>query len=422
MFPLRVHRMNNWTVVALCAMVVIVEGYDLIVYGALLPELLREPGWDLTRVGAGAVGSYVYVGMLLGAVAGGRLCDSFGRRRFVNTSVAWFAVWTFACALAAQSWQLGLFRFLAGLGMGAVIPAVLALAKEYSRPGQTALAATILMGGVPLGGSAAALLGQSVLPAQGWRPMFVIGGAVSVLILVVSFALLPESEEFRNIREGTTAEPAARASELFRSPRLVLTALFALATFTNMLTWYGMNTWLTALMRDLHYPLTSALMFSMTMNLGAVVGSFLMVLGASYWGTRQAAGVCALMAAGGIVWLALRPGSTAVLMTLIALIGVGAHAGLTLIVSSVADSYPARMRGSAIGWSNGLGRTGAILAPSLGGWVLAAGLGPRAVFFTFAVTALCSAVVIAGLILVGRRSSEAPPRTASLDAGKEVVS
>ncbi|MBV2353899.1 aromatic acid/H+ symport family MFS transporter [Streptomyces sp. J2-1] len=425
MSPTRL-RTHAWTVVALCTLVVIVEGYDLIVYGALLPDLLKEPGWHLTRADAGAVGSYVYAGMLFGALAGGRLCDRFGRRPFINASVAWFAVWTFVCATAQAPWELSLYRFLAGLGMGAVIPAALALAKEHSKAGRTALVSNILMGGVPLGGSAAALIAQSVLPTHGWRTMFVIGGVFSVVVLAGCVALLPESQEFKDRvaaaalapADGTPAGRRPRASDLFRGSMLVLTVLFALATFTNMLTWYGINTWLTSLMQELHYPLTSALRFSMTMNLGAVIGSFVAVACAHRWGSRTVAMCCALMTAAGIVGLALRPDSTAGLMALVVVVGVGGQSSLTMLLASVADAYPARLRGSAIGWSNGLGRTGAILAPSLGGWVLAAGLGPGAVFGTFAATSACSAVVLFALALLGRsrrrEADEAPTAPGTL--------
>ncbi|MET8770409.1 MFS transporter [Streptomyces sp. NPDC004658] len=413
MSPTRI-RTRAWTVVALCTLVVIVEGYDLIVYGALLPDLLKEPGWHLSRADAGVIGSYVYAGMLFGALAGGRLCDRFGRRPFINASVAWFAVWTFVCATAQAPWELSLYRFLAGLGMGAVIPAALALAKEHSKAGRTALVSNVLMGGVPLGGSAAALIAQSVLPIHGWRTMFGIGGLFSVAVLVGCVVLLPESREFMNHTQtaaaaaqdvpagGTPDEPRPRASDLFRGSLLALTLLFALATFTNMLTWYGINTWLTSLMQQLHYPLTSALQFSMTMNLGAVIGSFLAVLGAARWGTRAVSMACALMTAAGIVGLAMRPDSTSGLMALVVVVGVGGQSSLTMLLASVADAYPAELRGSAIGWSNGLGRTGAILAPSLGGWVLATGLGPGAVFGTFAATSACSAVVLFALVLLGR--------------------
>jgi AAHS family benzoate transporter-like MFS transporter len=400
-------------VVTLCALVVIAEGYDLIVFGALLPTLLVEPGWGLTSASAGSIGSLVYLGMLVGALAGGPVCDRFGRRRFVNVAVAWFTVWTAACALAQAPWQLGAARLLAGLGMGAVIPASVALAREYTPAHRGGLTVTILMAGIPVGGTAASLLGLAVLPEHGWRAMFGIGGLISVLILAVSLTWLPESEAFRSGAGAPSASGApvrgGRFAELFRRRRRLLSALFALATFANLLTWYGLNTWLTTLMRELGYPLRSALQFSLTLNTGAVLGSFLLVPLATRWGNRRVAGLCALLASAGTLACAIGSGRLLVLLAFIAVIGAGAQSALNLVLASVADSYPARIRATALGWSNGMGRLGAVVAPALGGAILAGGLGPRVVLLTFSLTALAAAVVISALVLLGRREAAAGP-------------
>lgn len=383
-------------VIALCALVVIAEGYDLIVYGALVPALLKEPGWGLNSATGGVIGSMVYVGMLFGALAGGRLADRFGRRRFTLASVAWFAVWTAACALSAAPWQLGLFRLLAGVGMGAVMPAAMALAKEYSPPGRSGLTMTILMAGIPLGGTTASLLALQLLPTHGWRLMFGIGAAISVLIFGISAALLPESTVFQQQRD----DKRKWIAELF-GPLRTTTLLFAAAAFANLFTWYGLNTWITTLMRALDYPLSSALQFSLTLNAGAVIGSFAVAAAGDRWGVRRVAVLCALQTAGGIAGCAVGTSHQGLLLTFIALIGMGAHSALNLINASVADTYPAALRGTALGWSNGIGRLGAVTAPTLGGWILAE-FGPRPVFVLFMLSALIAAVMLTLLMRADR--------------------
>ena len=383
-------------VIALCALVVIAEGYDLIVYGALLPALLKEPGWEMTGATAGVIGSMVYVGMLFGALAGGRLADGFGRRRFTLVSVAWFAVWTAVCATSASPWQLGLFRLLAGIGMGAVMPAAMALAREYSPPGRSGLTMTILMAGIPLGGTTASLLALQLLTTHGWRLMFWIGAAISLAIFGISAALLPESQVFQRQRD----EKRHWIAELF-GPLRTTTLLFAAAAFANLFTWYGLNTWITTLMRTLDYPLSSALQFSLTLNAGAVIGSFAIAAAGDRWGVRRVAMLCALLTAGGIAGCAVGTDHQGLLLTFIALIGMGAHSALNLINASVADTYPAALRGTALGWSNGIGRLGAVTAPTLGGWILAE-FGPRPVFVAFMLTALITAIMLALLMRADR--------------------
>jgi AAHS family benzoate transporter-like MFS transporter len=407
---------RSWQVVALGALVVVAEGYDLIVYGALLPKLIAEPGWGLTSASAGSIGSLVYLGMLVGALAGGPLCDRVGRRHFVNAAVAWFTVWTVVCALAQAPWQLGAARLLAGLGMGAVIPAAVALAKEHTPGHRTGLVVTILMAGIPIGGTAASLLGIALLSTHGWRIMYLIGGGISLVVLLLSLVRLPESASFTAAADRENPpRPSALAAfaALFREHRALLTALFAVATFANLLTWYGLNTWLTTLMREMDYPLGSALTFSLCLNAGAVIGSLVLVLAAHRWGLRQVAAVCGVVTGAGILVCAAGPQHTGTLLATVTVIGAAAQTALTLILASVADSYPTRMRASAIGWANGTGRAGAVVAPALGGAILAAGLGPRAVFLTFAASALVAAAVMVVLAVQDRRTRVPAVRTAT---------
>ncbi|MET0456981.1 MAG: aromatic acid/H+ symport family MFS transporter [Mycobacterium sp.] len=394
---------TSWAVVLLCAMIVVAEGYDLIVYGTLIPSLLAEPGWGLTKATAGTVGSLVYVGMLGGALLSGRLSDRYGRRKLALSSVAWFTVWTAACALAPGVWQLGAFRLLAGIGIGGVLPCLLALAKEYSPRGRTSLAVTIMMAGVPLGGTAASLLALALLDSHGWRFMFWVGVAVSIVILVLAWRLLPESEQFKAASSETTQ---SRLRDLFARPFIALTILFACAAFSNLLTWYGLNTWLTTLMRELDYPLTSALQFSLTLNVGAVFGSFVLAYLGDRFGTRLAALGASLITAVAIAFTATGPTHTIALLAAIAAMGMGAHSALILISASVANAYPVEIRATALGWTTGTGRLGAIMSPWLGGAILSSGADPTTLFWTFTASALLSAVVLTVLYRIKTPTSD----------------
>jgi len=86
--------------------------------------------------------------------------------------------------------------------------------------------------------------------------------------------------------------------------------LFAAATFMNLLTWYGLNTWLTTLMRHLHYPLSSALQFSLTLNMGAIAGSFLLAWDADRWGTTKLALTGSLIVAAALVGVPIGTGNS----------------------------------------------------------------------------------------------------------------
>ena len=390
--------------IVLCALVVVAEGYDLIVYGAVIPLLRAEPGWHLSPSGAGLIGSQAYIGMLIGALVGGRWSDVSGRRRTVIGFVAWFTLWTVACALAPAPWLLGAARLLTGVGIGAVLPVVLALGREITPPRRTALVFTVLLAGVPMGGLLAAALGLVVLPALGWRAMFGAGAVISLVVLALAVARLPESTDYADRSHRPRPAPLR---ELF-GPRLRLTSVvFPLANFMILLTWFGMNTWLITIMRAFGLAAESALLFSVTLNLGAFVGGFGLAALGQRWGSRPTAAIAAVVAAAGALGLTARPAGTAVLVLLVAVIGLGAQSALNMVSAAVADAYPVALRATALGWVQGLGRLGAIVAPALGGAILGAGLGPAAVLVAFAVAALAAAVILILLVVLGR---DAPPR------------
>ena len=107
-----------WLVTLLCWLIVVFDGYDLIVYGTTLPSLLKEKGWDLTPTSAGFIGSLAFAGMLIGALGAGLLSDKLGRRRTILWATLWFSLFTALCTFAPNPEVFGLFRFLAGLGLG----------------------------------------------------------------------------------------------------------------------------------------------------------------------------------------------------------------------------------------------------------------------------------------------------------------
>ncbi|MBA2948328.1 MFS transporter [Streptomyces himalayensis] len=434
-------RALTWAVVALCTAAITVEGFDLIVYGVALPAMLGDGSLGLDKSLAGTLGSLAYAGMLIGALVCGPLADRLGRRRLLLASGTVFTVFTVACALAAQPWQFGLFRLLAGIGMGGVMPSCVALSKEYAPRGRSALVATVVLAGIPVGGVLAALTATIWGEALGWRGLFGVGGALSVIVFAVAYFLLPDSRPGARPAAGAMHEPAREAAdEVVREPareaadevvregareaadevvseatrdgeaagvRTVLssayarhTILFTVANFAVLLAWYGLNTWLTQLMREMDYPLGSALRFTLVLNLGAVVGSFALAVLADRIGPRLVTAGSAVLAAVAVLALS-QGGSTGVILGVTALAGVGAQSALTMLNDWVASSYPASARATALGCVSGFGRGGAIVAPLLGGWILDAAMGPTTVFYVFAAAAVVCAVAL--LAIPGRR-------------------
>jgi MFS family permease len=175
-------RHVGW-VLPLCWAAVALEGFDLVVLGVVLPALLKVPSWGLTPNTASTIASVGLLGVMIGAAAVGTITDLIGRRKTVIWTVILFSILTLACAFAPNPWVFGSLRFLAGLGLGGVLPTALALVNEFARTGRGGTATTNMMTGYHVGAVVTALLGILVIERFGWQWMFVVG-ALPALVLV----------------------------------------------------------------------------------------------------------------------------------------------------------------------------------------------------------------------------------------------
>jgi AAHS family benzoate transporter-like MFS transporter len=374
--------------VLVCWLLVVFDGYDLIVYGTVQTTLIETTGWGLTKATAGTVGSVAFAGMLVGAILAGRLSDSLGRKRAVLGCAVLFSVFTIACAFAPNAPVFAVLRFLAGVGLGGLVPSANALAAGVVPARWRAMVATLMMSGVPIGGSIAALSGIVIIPAWGWQGMFLVAVLPLVFLIPLGVKYLPDLRSHPNPTEGT----GFRA--ILHTPFLAVSIVFAAATMATLFAWYGLGTWLPGLMQQAGYNLGSALTFALTLNLGAVVGSILTAWAGDRFGSLPT-GVFAAAVAGAALLTIVAAPPVGVVYAMLVLAGIGTHGTQCLIIAAVAGHYPDHLRGTALGWALGIGRLGAVAAPQVGGWMLAAGLGVNSNFIAFALAAGLAAVLIA---------------------------
>jgi MFS transporter, AAHS family, 2,5-dihydroxybenzoate transporter len=251
----------------------------------------------------------------------------------------------------------------------------------------------MMMSGVPLGGSVAALIGIPVIPAWGWQPMFAFALVPLAVLVPLAIRVLPHHTTVAQ-RPGSGGFGALLGSK-YRQ----VSVMFALATVATLLAWYGLGTWLPKLMTSHGASLGSALTFALALNLGAIAGSVVTAWGGFRFGTVRTGIVAAAVA--GVALLALLTGPpSAVVYAIFVLAGVGTHGTQCLIIAAVATHYPDQLRGTALGWTLGVGRIGAVAAPQLGGWLLATGGGAEANFVLFGGAAIVASLL---LILIARQ-------------------
>ena len=182
-------------VVSMCWFAMFSEGYDLAIYGAVLPTLLQDPVWALSPAMAGSIGSYALMGMLLGAVLSGTITDIFGRKKVMALCITLFSISMVAAAMAPTPLIFGIVRFLGGIALGGVIPTASALTIEYSPIKRRSVMYAIMYTGYAIGGVFSALISMILLEEFGWRTMFWLG-ALPILAVPFILKFLPESLEF----------------------------------------------------------------------------------------------------------------------------------------------------------------------------------------------------------------------------------
>jgi len=354
--------------IALCMAVAVLEGFDIQAMGVAMPRLGPEFGLD-----AGAKGwlfSVNNIGMVLGAAAGGWLADRTGRRPVLLCAVAMFGLFTFWVSIAKSYDALVAVRFLAGLGFGAALPNMMAIAAELSSPARRAFTASLVFCGLPIGGGTVALLTQVFPPEMDWRIWFIAGGALPLVLLPGLRWLLPETLARAQRQAPKDRTPVWEA--LFGGGRTLPTLLLWLTFLPTLLILYLMLNWLPTLVVAKGLDKAVAPQASLAFNWASVAGALLIGWLVDRFGPRWP---LTLSYAGLIVSL-VALGAASDHTMIIAYSGVAGFLllGANYALYGVAPSYyPATMRGTGSGASVGVGRIGSILGPLAAGFMLSGG-------------------------------------------------
>ncbi|MFI8481014.1 MFS transporter [Pseudomonas sp. NPDC078700] len=416
----------HWMVMFWCALLLIFDGYDLFIYGVVLPVIMKE--WGLTPLQAGALGSYALFGMMFGALIFGTLADKIGRKKGIALCFVLFSGATLINGFASNPTEFGICRFIAGLGCGGLMPNVVALMNEYAPKKLRSTLVAIMFSGYSLGGMLSAGVGIYMLPRFGWESMF-FAAAVPLLLLPLIFYFLPESVGFL-VRQGRTeqarailnrVEPSCAISaddilsvgaaksgsasvlELFREGRLLRTLCIWVAFFCCLLMVYALGSWLPKLMANAGYSLGSSLSFLLALNFGGMAGAIF----GGWLGDRldlsKVTAVFFIAAAVSISLLGFKS-SPALLYFLIFIAGATTIGTQILLYAGAAQFYGLSIRSTGLGWASGIGRNGAIVGPLLGGALLGINLPLQLNFLAFAVPGAIAAIAMAVFAISSQRS------------------
>jgi MFS transporter, AAHS family, 4-hydroxybenzoate transporter len=413
------------TLVALTALTIIFDGADNQLLATAVPMMMRD--FSVARAAFAPVIAAGLAGMMIGGAIAGFFGDRVGRKAALIGSVLVFGFATGAAAAADGVMMLGILRFVAGLGLGGAVPNAAALASEFVPKRHRPLAVTLTIVCVPLGGTLAGLLALRVLPAFGWRVLFLLGGIIPILTALALIRLLAESPRYLATRSeripelvallrrmGHSVSPAARFAESgggkgqirvsslltseYRQDTIALWFAFLSCLFAVYL---GFN-WIPAMLTGAGLPPSVGSTGITVFNLGGVAGAILGALAFARIGSRWTMLALALGAAASAAAmreLSIGPGgSTTTLISMLGLTGGLINAVQTTMYALAAQVYPTAVRATGVGTAVAIGRSGAILSSYVGSAALDAGGAPM----FFLVIALAMIAAATALMFVTR--------------------
>lgn len=410
----------HWNVLIWCFMIIIFDGYDLAIAGAALPSIMEDMG--VTPTNAGFMMSSALFGMMIGAIFFGTLADRIGRRWTIAICLFLFSAFTAAAGLTSEPISFSIMRFIAGLGIGGVMPNLVAHMAEYAPRRIRATMVTLMFSGYAIGGMVAAILGKGLIASYGWESVFFAAGLPVLLVpfVIRSMAESPtylirkqriaelkrvvqaldpgyqpkDTDEFALATVSPSRAGGVRIGRLFEDGRGFSTIMFWVSFFMCLFMVYALSSWLAKLMADAGYSLGSALTFVLVLNFGALVGALGGGWLADRFNIKTVQIVFFLIAAMSITALGYQM-PLPLLYLMVGLAGASTIGTQIVTYAFVGQYYPPEIRSTGVGFASGIGRIGAIIAPILIGVLVSMKLPLHMNFLAIAVPAVVAGIAIA---------------------------
>src|SRR5438067_13262792 len=373
-------------------LIALFDGYDIAAIALAAPHLVAD--WHVERSALGPVLAASNIGVLFGSMIFGWIGDRYGRKSALIGSLLLFGIFTWAGAHATHLQQMFWLRLIAGLGIGGVIPNMIAINIESAPRRSRGTLGLIATGLVPLGCALAGFVAATLVPHYGWQILFLIGGIAPVVIAILAFFWMPESIKYMSIHEPSRAKltrllerivpgyrvpdgarfviedekqfPSANPKYLFGDGLALITPLLWLLFALNLMGYFFLLSWTPTLMTATKLPPTTVALAGAMLQVGGTVGALLLC----WWLQRHRFLAIAIMFAiavpvvGSIGFAGMT--SQAALLTATFFAGflvLGIQSGINVVGAMI---YPTSLRANGSGWELGIGRIGSIVGPLVG--------------------------------------------------------
>jgi MFS transporter, AAHS family, 4-hydroxybenzoate transporter len=411
----------------ICGAVLFMDGYDTQAIGYVAPAIAND--WKLARSALGPVFSAGLFGLMIGALMLSPVADRIGRRMIIIISTAVFGLGALATVIAWDIQSLLIIRFLTGLGLGGAMPNGIALMSEFSPHRRRATLVMIMFSGFSIGAAIGGLLAAALIPAFGWRSVFLVGGAVPVLLLPLLLVALPESVRFLALKRpgdpriaallGKVFPPADIAAgtrfgayepklaglpvaHLFTQGRSAATLAFWVLFFMSLVDLFLLANWLPTIVNGLGASLSTSAAIGSLLQVGGVLGTFILGRFIDRF-SFSALSLTYFFATLAIASIGFASVSLVLVAAAIFCAGFCVVGGQTAANALTATFYPTALRSTGVGWALGIGRVGSIVGPMVGGIMLARNLDNQSLFLSAAAPAFVACLAAFALTRLTQR-------------------
>lgn len=405
----------QWQIFLLLALVAMVDGFNAQALSIVAPALASE--WHLNS----AVMTRLFVAGLCGTGIGscsfGWIADRIGRKPVLLSALAVMGVFTLASANASTVFELALYRFIAGVGLGAALPNILTLTVEYSPERHRNFIVNAVMCGFPIGGAAGGAIASQLLHHYGWRSALILGGAASLVLIPGLLVGMVESLRFLSTRNDTQRRIDSimrrlGISERIRLPashpnhvRVPLGAIFSAEfRFGTIVLWvmsacanivqYFLISWSPWMLKATGVSASEAAYGAVALGIGSTLGALAIGRVMDRFGAYAVVAIGYLLSVFTIVGISFSIGLS-VQVILIALFVAGVFVvGARFGVSALTTGYfPTQIRATGVSSCYGMSQVGSVLGPLVGGMLISIPLDYPTVFRFAALPAILNAVL-----------------------------
>lgn len=406
--------LSQYATLFICFLMNMLDGMDVLVISYTAPAIAKA--WQIGPETLGVVFSSGLLGMTVGALILAPLADKIGRKNLILISASIMGLCIYITSFAQNVSDLIIYRFISGLGIGAMLATTAALAAEFTPNRTKDFWVSLVVSGYPIGAVVSGLIAAKVIPQNGWQYMFQIAGFASLITLPFIYFLLSESLEFyvktqpqnaliklntilkKMGHQAIDALPTKQITTNIIPVNKLLSADYKKSTYQLWLglfmafaALYFMTSWIPKLATNAGLPLELAIYSGTVFNIGAFFGIITQGYFSSKFGLKKTIGIIFIFTAILMLCFGLFVGSKYMLLVL-AMLGFGIQGGFVGLYAVAARVYPTEFRATGVGYAMGAGRVGGIVGPILGGFLIGAGLSVSANFMVFALPAALAGI------------------------------